>query len=101
MAQDDDPRAPYKVFEGDELKGVDAHVAANGPAQFLQPLQECRDTDLIFRIVRRAGDFRSGLCRLRVIHVVLAMCELGQLMPQERRQSGHDRCSELISQSSG
>ena len=22
MAQDDDPRAPYKVFEGDELKGT-------------------------------------------------------------------------------
>ena len=22
VAQDDDPRAPYKVFEGDELKGT-------------------------------------------------------------------------------
>jgi hypothetical protein len=22
MAQDDDPRAPYKVYEGDELKGT-------------------------------------------------------------------------------
>ena len=22
MAQDDDPRAPYKVYEGDELKGI-------------------------------------------------------------------------------
>jgi len=22
VAQDDDPRAPYKVYEGDELKGI-------------------------------------------------------------------------------
>ena len=37
------PRAPA---------GVDPHVAAVGPAQLLQPLQECRDAGLPFRIVR-------------------------------------------------
>ena len=31
---------------------VDPHVAAVGPAQFLQPLQERRDAGLSFRIVR-------------------------------------------------
>ena len=31
---------------------VDPHVAADGPAQFLQPLQERREADLKFRIVR-------------------------------------------------
>ena len=35
--------------------GVDPHVAAVGPAQFLQPLQERRDAGLAFRIVRGAG----------------------------------------------
>src|SRR5262249_25557507 len=32
---------------------VDAHVAAVGPAQFLQPLQECREAGLCRRIVGR------------------------------------------------
>ena len=32
--------------------GVDPHVAAVGPAQLLQPLQERRDAGLCFRIVR-------------------------------------------------
>ena len=31
---------------------VDPHVAAVGPAQLLQPLQECREAGLRFRIVR-------------------------------------------------
>jgi hypothetical protein len=31
---------------------VDAHVAAVGPAQFLQPLHERREAGLTFRIVR-------------------------------------------------
>ena len=31
--------------------GVDPHVAADGPAQLLQPLQECPDAGLNFRIV--------------------------------------------------
>ena len=31
---------------------VDPHVAANGPAQFLQPLHERREAGLCFRIVR-------------------------------------------------
>ena len=31
---------------------VDPHVAADGPAQLLQPLQERRDAGLTFRIVR-------------------------------------------------
>ena len=35
--------------------GVDPHVAAVGPAQLLQPLQECRDAGLRFRIVRGRG----------------------------------------------
>ncbi len=83
MAQDDDPRAPYKVFEGDELKGVDAHVAANGPAQFLQPLQECRDTDLIFRIVRRAGEERTD--------AAYPFTLLRAQPPRPRRRAGNKR----------
>ena len=35
--------------------GVDPHVAAVGPAQLLQPLQERRDAGLRFRIVRGRG----------------------------------------------
>src|SRR5262249_8131053 len=31
---------------------VDAHITANRPAHFLQPLQERRETPLSFRIVR-------------------------------------------------
>jgi hypothetical protein len=34
---------------------VDAHVAADGPAQERQPLLERADTGLKFRIVRRPG----------------------------------------------
>ena len=34
---------------------VDLHVAAVGPAQLLQPTQECRDAGLPFRIVRARG----------------------------------------------
>ena len=34
---------------------VDPHVAAVGPAQLLQPLQERRDAGLSFRIVRGRG----------------------------------------------
>ena len=34
---------------------VDPHVAAVGPAQLLQPLQERRDAGLRFRIVRSAS----------------------------------------------
>jgi hypothetical protein len=30
MAKDDDPRAPYKVYEGDELKGT--YAARQGTA---------------------------------------------------------------------
>src|SRR5262249_47501124 len=33
--------------------GVDPHVAAINPAQFLQPLQECREASLALRIVCR------------------------------------------------
>src|SRR5262249_3965807 len=32
---------------------VDAHVTTDRPAQFLQPLQQCGDASLPFRIVRR------------------------------------------------
>ena len=39
---------------------VDPHVAAVGPAQLLQPLQECRDAGLSFRIVR--GRLRARRC---------------------------------------
>jgi hypothetical protein len=35
--------------------GVDPHVAAEGPAQERQPLQECPDPDLKFRIIRACG----------------------------------------------
>ncbi len=35
--------------------GVDPHVAADGPAQLLKPLQECPDASLKFRIVRGYG----------------------------------------------
>ena len=35
--------------------GVDPHVAADGPAQLLQPLQERPDAGLKFRIVRGRG----------------------------------------------
>jgi hypothetical protein len=31
---------------------VDPHVAADHPAQFAEPLQKCRDADLVFLIVR-------------------------------------------------
>ena len=34
---------------------VDPHVAADGPAQLLQPLQERREAGLTFRIVRGRG----------------------------------------------
>ena len=36
-------------------RDVDPHVAAVGPAQLLQPLQERRDAGLPFRIVRGRG----------------------------------------------
>jgi hypothetical protein len=35
MAKDDDPRAPYKVYEGDELKGTYATRAEARRAQQL------------------------------------------------------------------
>ena len=49
--------------------GVDPHVAADGPAQLLQPLQERRDAGLIFRDrprlragARRCAASRSACC---------------------------------------
>ena len=51
--------------------GVDAHVAADGPAQLRHRLQECPDAGLIFRIVRGCGQEHAdpshplGLLRAR------------------------------------
>ena len=50
--------------------GVDPHVAADGPAQLLQPLKERREAGLNFRIVRGRGqehaDAPHALALLRV-----------------------------------
>ena len=43
---------------------VDPHVAAVGPAQLLQPLQECRDAGLRFRIVRGAAAMSTPMRRI-------------------------------------
>ena len=45
--------------------GVDPHVAAVGPAQLLQPLQERRDAGLIFRIVRGRRVRSTPMRRIR------------------------------------
>ena len=44
---------------------VDPHVAAVGPAQLLQPLQERRDAGLPFRIVRGGGAMSTPMRRIR------------------------------------
>ena len=49
MAQDDDPRAPYKVYEGDELKGTYATRAEARRAQ--QRLAEEPQCNFIIRDV--------------------------------------------------
>jgi hypothetical protein len=46
MAKDDDPRAPYKVFEGDELKGTYATRAeARRRQQQLESQAEAEDSE--------------------------------------------------------
>src|SRR4029077_10808687 len=48
--------------------GVDPHVAADGPAQLLQPLQERPDAGLKFRIVRGYGqEYADAPHRLRLL----------------------------------
>ena len=59
------------LFEFSGITGgpadVDAYVAAIGPAQFLQPLEECPDASLPFRIVldrrHKQADAPCGLLR--------------------------------------
>ena len=64
---------------------VDPHVAAVGPAQFLQPLQESREASLSFRIV--GGPVLSTPTR-RIRSACCACAASGQATP--RRQEGDE-----------
>src|SRR5262249_20273477 len=68
---------------------VDLHVAANGPAQLLQPLQERRIAGLVFRVAR--GEVREYSDTPH---------PLGLLCARRERPSGHrtaDKRDELAS----